>query len=228
VDLVNLWKQIGYHEICDDVNDLVMQGALLILFPPTPALDWFCPTSDTVISRLSELIYLGFKLQDNVIIDALHMFENRLDEIGNILWDAFIIIRNSEHLYSLALKFFREAFKPERNLKKDDLLNFLKSKFDFHEQVVKQVVKEFFMEEKMCDIVLRRKSLILSPRIYQYILVTYGNESELASMCFEDILILRVYIDMPQIPEIPACTLDSITSIFDLYVKTRVTFQPDM
>jgi hypothetical protein len=39
-DLVNLWKQIGYYEICNDVNDLVMQGALLILFPPTPASDW--------------------------------------------------------------------------------------------------------------------------------------------------------------------------------------------
>ncbi|CAB5094759.1 unnamed protein product [Rhizophagus irregularis] len=26
----------GYHEICNDVNELVMQGALLILFPPTP------------------------------------------------------------------------------------------------------------------------------------------------------------------------------------------------
>ena len=35
-DLANLWKQIGYYEICNDVNDLVMQGALLILFPPTP------------------------------------------------------------------------------------------------------------------------------------------------------------------------------------------------
>jgi len=96
-----------------------------------------------------------------LLLDALHMFEHRLDDIGNILWDAFLAIRSSENVYSPALKFFREAFKPERNLKKDDLLNFLKSKFDYHEQVVKQVVKQYFIEEKMSDITLRRKSLIL-------------------------------------------------------------------
>ena len=95
-DLVNLWKQIEYYDICDDVNDLVMQGALLILFPPTPASDWTCPSTDTVFSRLDELRNLGFKLKDNVVVDALHMFEHRLDEIGDILWDAFLEIRSDE------------------------------------------------------------------------------------------------------------------------------------
>ena len=89
-DLVNLWKQIGYYEICNDVNDLVMQGALLIFFPPTPALDWICPTAETVTSRLAELRNLGSQLKDNVIIDALHMFEHRLDGIGDILWEDFL------------------------------------------------------------------------------------------------------------------------------------------
>ncbi|CAG8716548.1 1181_t:CDS:2, partial [Funneliformis mosseae] len=88
-DLVNLWKEIGYSDICNDVNDLVMQGALLILFPPTPASDWNCPTVSIVIARLKELIKLGFQLKYIVIVDALHMFEHRLDEIGDILWDAF-------------------------------------------------------------------------------------------------------------------------------------------
>jgi len=157
------------------------------------------------------------------------MFEHRLDELGDILWDAFLEIRSGELKYSLALKFFREAFKPERNLKKVDLLNFLKSKFDYHEQVIKQVIEQYFIEEKMSDITLRRKSLILSPKIYQYILDTYGNESELALMCFEDILTLRVYIDMPrnsEAPEISTCTYDSITSTFDSYIKAKVAFKP--
>ena len=223
-DLVNLWKKIGYHEICNDVNDLVMQGALLILFPPTPAADWTCPSTEMVISRLAELISLGFKLQDNVIIDALHMFEHRLDDIGNILWDAFLAIRSNENSYSLSLKFFREAFKPERNLKKEDLLNFLVSKFDFHEQVIKQVIKQYFTEEKMSDITLRRKSLILSPKIYQYVL---GLESEIAIMCFEDILILRIYIDnLRNSEEISTCTRESIISVFDSYIKAKVPFKP--
>ncbi|PKC01713.1 hypothetical protein RhiirA5_504465 [Rhizophagus irregularis] len=75
-----------------------MQGALLILFPPTPASDWSCPSIEMVISRPAELINLGFSLKDNVIIDALHMFEHRLiNEIGDILWDAFLAIRSSDN-----------------------------------------------------------------------------------------------------------------------------------
>src|SRR5688572_18421308 len=158
------------------------------------------------------------------------MFEHRLDEIGDILWDAFLKIRSGELKFSLALVFFREAFKPERNLKKIDLLNFLKSKFDFHEQVIIQVIEQYFIEEKMKDITSRRKSLILSPTIYQYILDSYGNESELALMCFEDILSLRVYIDMPRnpdVPEISTFTHNSITSIFNSYIKAKVAFKPE-
>jgi hypothetical protein len=223
-DLVNLWKRIGYYEICNDINDLVMQGALLILFPPTPASDWSCSTTDTVISRLAELVSLGFKLHDNVIVDALHMFEHRLDDIGDILWDAFLAIRTGENASSLALKFFREAFKPERNLKKDDLLNFLKSKFDSYAQVIKQVIIQYFVEEKMSDIKLRRKSLILSPKVYQYVL---SLESEIAVVCFEDIFNLRIYIEnLRNLDGISTCTRDSIISIFDLYIKAKVPFKP--
>jgi len=83
-----------------------------------PALDWICPTAETVTSRLAELRNLGFRLKDNVIIDALHMSEHRLDEMGVILWEALLEIRSGELKYSLALKLFREACKPERNLKR--------------------------------------------------------------------------------------------------------------
>ncbi|CAG8799656.1 13812_t:CDS:1, partial [Cetraspora pellucida] len=33
-------EKICYYEICEDVNDLVMQGALLILFPPAQPPRW--------------------------------------------------------------------------------------------------------------------------------------------------------------------------------------------
>src|SRR3954447_23292349 len=82
-------------------------------------------------------------------------------------------LSSGELKYSLALKCFREAFKPERNLKKVNLLNFLKSKFDYHEQVIRQVIKKYFIEENVSNITLKRKSLILSPKIYQYVLDTY-------------------------------------------------------
>ena len=106
------------------------------------------------------------------------------------------------------------------------MINFVKSKFEFHEQViVRQVIKQYFIEEKMSDITLRRKSLILSPKIYQYILATFGNESELASICLEDILSLRIYIDMPhntESPEMSTCTRESIISIFNSYMEAKV------
>ncbi|CAG8581889.1 5931_t:CDS:2 [Funneliformis mosseae] len=229
-DLVNLWKQIGYEEICNDVNDLVLQGALLILFPPTPSSDWVCPTVSNVISRLKDLIDLGFILKDSVIIDALHMFEHRLDDIGDILWNVFCTIRSSEPIYSLACNFFREALNPERNLKKDDLLNFLKSRFDYHERVIKEVVAQYFKDQKVNDMNLRRKSLILSPKVYQYFLETFGVNSEICRMCFEDLLTLRIYIDEPRILEdnkISPVTYDSIVKTFNLYVTENVTFEPE-
>ena len=42
-DLVNLLKQIGYYEIAMMLSDLIMQGALLLFFPPIPALDGVSP-----------------------------------------------------------------------------------------------------------------------------------------------------------------------------------------
>ncbi|GES98143.1 hypothetical protein GLOIN_2v1490054 [Rhizophagus clarus] len=76
-------------------NNRQLNGALFILFLPPPASDL----------RPAELLNLDFSLKDNVIMDALHMFEHRLDEIGNILWDVFLAIRSNENVYSLALNF---------------------------------------------------------------------------------------------------------------------------
>ena len=75
-------KRIGYYEICTDVNELVMQGALLILFPPTPPNEWECPGDNIVVARLKQLIQLGFGLTDIVMEEAFHLFETRLNEIG--------------------------------------------------------------------------------------------------------------------------------------------------
>ncbi|CAG8753098.1 7205_t:CDS:1, partial [Funneliformis mosseae] len=94
--LVHLWKEIGYTEICDDTNDLVMSGALLILFPPSSPSGWFFPTPENVTNRLTKLIELGFKLTDKTIVDTLQMYENQLDDYGNIFWNVFTTIRSGE------------------------------------------------------------------------------------------------------------------------------------
>ncbi|PKY46703.1 hypothetical protein RhiirA4_461642 [Rhizophagus irregularis] len=51
-----MWKEIGYHEICNDINEFVMQGALSILFPTTPPSDWECPGVRSIVTRLNQRI----------------------------------------------------------------------------------------------------------------------------------------------------------------------------
>ena len=101
-----------------------MQGALLILFPPTPPNDWECPGVNTVVARLRQLSGLGFELTDLVMEEAFHLFENRLNEIGNILISAFQVIRNKSRS-EIACSCLIRAIRPERNHRKIDVLEFL-------------------------------------------------------------------------------------------------------
>ncbi|CAG8504252.1 11094_t:CDS:1, partial [Paraglomus brasilianum] len=86
--LVNVWKKNGYHEIVNDVNDLVIRGSLLILYPSRSSEDWVKPGLAQVVDKLKDLILLGFELTDALIGDALILFEHRLKDIGEILIDA--------------------------------------------------------------------------------------------------------------------------------------------
>jgi hypothetical protein len=139
-DLVILWKKIGYHEICSDVNELVMQGALLILFPPTPPPDWECPDAEIVVNRLRQLINLGFSLNNTVMEEALHLFEHRLNEIGDILIEAFGKI-DGKLKTAIAQSCLIQAIKPERNHKKTDLLEFLNDRIDQPEKAMKSALE---------------------------------------------------------------------------------------
>jgi hypothetical protein len=69
-----------------------MQVALLILFSPTPPVNWECPDAKIVMKRLRQLIDLGFRLNAMVMEETLHLFEHRLNEIGDILFEAFRMI----------------------------------------------------------------------------------------------------------------------------------------
>ncbi|RIB21964.1 hypothetical protein C2G38_2175130 [Gigaspora rosea] len=73
-EIVNFWKEIGYYEICYDVNGLVMQGALLIMFTPQPSSRWSMPNIKTISARLTELIEVGFQLTYCLTLDILLVF----------------------------------------------------------------------------------------------------------------------------------------------------------
>src|ERR1051325_9680071 len=141
-DLVNLWKEIGYHEICSDVNELVMQGALLILFPPTPPNDWEIPGINVVVNRLRQLIVLGFQLTDIVMEESFHLFEHRLNEFGDILMDSFQIIHNKLRP-DIACACLIQTIRPERSHRKTDLLEFLIDRIDRPEEVLINALRHY-------------------------------------------------------------------------------------
>ncbi|CAG8459337.1 5994_t:CDS:1 [Cetraspora pellucida] len=126
-DIVNLWKEIGYYEICHDVNDLVMQGSLLIMFPPTPSSRWSKPDIKTINARLTELIEIGFQLNHRVILDILLVFEKRLEEIGKILIESFAETRH-ESLVNLLRNCLIETINPKSKFKSENIMNFV---YDF-------------------------------------------------------------------------------------------------
>ncbi|RIB21971.1 hypothetical protein C2G38_2033973 [Gigaspora rosea] len=123
-DIVNLWKEIGYHEICYDVNDLVMQGALVIMFPPQLSSKWSMPDSKTINARLTELIEVGFQLTYCAILNILLFFEKRLEQIGKILLESFAEIKH-ESLESLIRNCLLEKNNTKLKFKSQPVLNFI-------------------------------------------------------------------------------------------------------
>lgn len=94
-DLVKLWKQIGYHEICEDMNSLVIQGVYLILFPPNPNLqNWVYPDENVISKRLNPFLDLGFKLDNSTIKSVIYLFNDRLSEIGEVILKSFCLVNN--------------------------------------------------------------------------------------------------------------------------------------
>jgi hypothetical protein len=200
--LVQLWKEEGHTEICRDVNELVMQGALLILFPPSPTQDWKPPTVQKVVERLQELKEIGFQLTDAVIGDAFFLFENRLNDFGDIFMDAFQNVRG-EQKSILASRCFYEVTKPERNLKSKVLLEFLFQHINQDEQ--KQSVEHVMMYHKLgpnriedkgkknviTPPTKKIKRLRLSHIVYEWVLEKLGPDAKATSFCFHDILRAR-------------------------------------
>ena len=39
-ELLNVWRQNGYHEVVEDTNDYVIRGLLQILYPTDPPVGW--------------------------------------------------------------------------------------------------------------------------------------------------------------------------------------------
>ncbi|RIA95316.1 hypothetical protein C1645_757712 [Glomus cerebriforme] len=234
-DLVNLWKKIGYHEICSDVNELVMQGALLTLFPPTPPISWACPVVNNVVVRLKQLINLGFQLTVTVIEEAFYLFEHRLNEIGDILMGAFQEIRE-ESISVIACTCLTQTIRPERNHRKIDLLEFLIKRIDNPEEALDNALKSYGVGFKF-DVnllkTLKIRSLSVHSNIYYWVLKSFGPNSKITQTCFEDIIESRTWIDIKlqenrelETPEhLTSLAFNSICSIYLEFCNERIPFK---
>ncbi|EXX55868.1 uncharacterized protein OCT59_010611 [Rhizophagus irregularis] len=235
-DLINLWKEIGYHRICSDVNDLVMQGAFLILFPPTPPTNWIIPDIDSVVTRLRQLLAVGFQLTETVMEAAFQLFEHRLDEIGDLLMDSFQNIRK-EPKSVIACSCLIQTAKPERKHKKFDLLEFLIKYIDDQpEKAWEKALKHYNVGFKYdIDSIksVEMRSLSVHSNIYYWILKKYGPNYKITHQCFDDILESRIWIDLKlqenpelDVPEhLTKQAFNSICSIYLEFCKEKFPFK---
>ncbi|CAG8445409.1 11193_t:CDS:1, partial [Scutellospora calospora] len=196
-ELVSYWKEIGYYGICKDVNDLVMQGAVLILYPPTPPENWNEPTIKEVTDRLEELIDIGFDLSYTIIGDIIQLFEQRLPTIGNTLIDAFVTARNDKK-EELVFKCLIEVLKSSRKLKGIDCFEFLYGAIDKNREETETTFLEA-MDKSNNDTRDNNdgpfKPLEFSALFYNWCLNKFEEDSKITLRCFEDILKTRISVD---------------------------------
>ncbi|CAG8551808.1 4013_t:CDS:1 [Paraglomus brasilianum] len=224
-NLVNVWKKIGYNEIVHDVNDLVMQGSLLILYPPTPTACWVKPGLDQVVKQLKDLQNIGFKLTDGLIGDALVLFEHRLKDIGEVLIDAFVIVRdlNSNTILSTCL---RELLHPDKSLKRHDVLDYILDRIDDPQfEIISALENYGIVDNNLLDMakLTLHTRLQYTPIVYRYMLVKFGKQSLVTKHLMREIIMVKIATS--QSTNSPQHAAESNT-IFNEYYKAKVPFEP--
>ncbi|CAG8755371.1 17113_t:CDS:2, partial [Funneliformis caledonium] len=102
-ELINTWKSIGYSEVCDDFNEVVIHGLFLTLDPPSQVQHAF----EKLVLNLEKFIEMGFRLTDRIIVDVLQFYEYELAELGELLWRVFRSIRTGESDFAFIFGLFK-------------------------------------------------------------------------------------------------------------------------
>ena len=234
-DLVNLWKNMGYHGIYGDVNELAIPGAILLIYPPNPPSDWEPPFPCMIITRLKRLVNMGFRLTDGSMEEVLHTLEHRLDKVGDYVMETFQLIRN-ESKSDIASSCLVPAIKPDRDHQKTDLLQYLVEIANRPMDALRNALNHYRVGFKLNAESIKTtklRSLSVHSNVYYWILESFGPNSELTRMCFDDILESRVWIDLKlreynnRLPGRYTDDLNSICSIYLEYCNGMVPFQPN-
>ncbi|CAG8501817.1 6594_t:CDS:2, partial [Cetraspora pellucida] len=192
-----------------------------------------------VNGRLSEFIELGFKLSYSLICDIFQLFEQRLDDVGEILLASFISLKQDPHEC-----FFKncvtEAIKPERNLKKTNLLDFLYRKMNENqEQLFLNAMKFYGLDNYLIDYdkletyASSIRVLTLSSTYYHWALMTFKVDSPITSLCFNDILQTRISIDIRRqnsnmtFNRTIQCEIEIACNVYNIYCNAGNFFLPN-
>jgi hypothetical protein len=117
-ELTNLWKRIGYYDICQDLNQLVIEGFFISIFPNNPPPDWKRPDESTIINRLKDFTDRGFRITNDITRDIFLLLEHKLPEIGQVLVEVFKIINKKSGTTidnSITDRFSRLIYSEKKN-----------------------------------------------------------------------------------------------------------------
>ena len=128
------------------------------------------------------------------------------------------------------------AIKPERTHQKSDLLEFLVKTTDKPKEALKNALNRYKIRLRLNAELIkttRMRSLIINSNVYYWILKSYGPNSELTQICFDDILESRVWVDIKMqetsnrklLEGYTTCAFNSVCSIYLEYCNGKVPFQ---
>ncbi|CAI2188956.1 5175_t:CDS:2, partial [Funneliformis geosporum] len=179
--------------------------------------------------------------------EALHLFEHRLNEIGDLLMDSFQVIQNSRVIQNssqvnrnitkseIASSCLIQTIKPERNFKKTDLLEFIIDKIDQPIEALGNALDHYNVGFKFnyetIQSTQKIRSLTVNSNLYFWILKNYGPNSELTQKCFDDIFESRIWVDLNLTPEkevpdgLTTGAFNSICSIYLEFMNEKVPFK---
>src|SRR5438045_2493471 len=167
--------------------------------------------------------------------EALHLFEHKLNEIGDLLMNSFQVIRKESNSV-IAQVCLTQAIKPERNHRNTDLLEFLIDRIDEPENALENALKVYdvgfkFDVESIKSAKIR--SLSVHSNLYYWILKIFGPNSRNTQKCFDDIIESRVWINLKSqenaesnTPEnLTNCAYNSICLIYLEFCNENVPFK---
>lgn len=195
-DLVNIWKQIGYNDICNDYNSLVIKATLVIEFLQNNDNN-IIQKSINAKNKLDDLISIGFNINYKTIIDVFVTFEENLNinNIGKSIIDIFFSLSKDDK-YTFFFSCFNESLFHYNNFKSIDFWEFLYNEMinnniildNFHHKL--HLIIDYHFDLKKIYSNKFKIYTRLSIKFYEWILrfSSDQNYNLILKKCFDDLL----------------------------------------